>query len=240
MNSKGLVLDRPNRLSALSKTLRQHYLDTSNHRYMVTARKVEAALRQHHQRNTAFGKLHWVQDGGWRTSYDDVLRAMIDQNLVVAAIDTEYDNPKRNFANSIRELGISIYRNGEINTRHILIEEPNRHFRYGETEYMSREYASQALAHVMQEVDVLLFWSADCDVKIIKGSLGLKVPRSKLIDVVTWQQPSPGQQYSLKKFCDHYGVPHLGAHNAGNDAHALMLVTLTALGVTVKEKEEAC
>ena len=68
--------------------------------------------------------------------------------------------------------------------------------------------------------------------------MGLDLPASKVLDVVGWQQRPPvrdgalhNERYNLQDFCALQGFKHLGAHNAGNDARALLEGVLLGLGV---------
>jgi hypothetical protein len=211
----------------------------------VKARRALARLKAHQLRCAAISTLHWLPTD-LHTTYDQIVRAAFAQGLTVAALDTEYqERPmgRDGTYTEITEIGWSVYQQGMIASRHMrLLARPQhktKFFRYGVLELACREQAAADLRHMLANVDVVLFWQADGDLKAIERALGVTVPAHQILDVINWQYSvlnGVKQFWKLKRYCKWAGVPHEGTHNAGNDARALLEATLRAVGLRGKSK----
>jgi len=202
-------------------------------------RRVKSLQKQVNARKRAFSHVWWMSST-WQTGVEEVLTEAARQGLTFGALDTEY-RVDAGTGVVLTEVGFSCYRQGEFYDYHYAVAggkgRRSKKFNHGVTHYYPlKKFLLEELRRVTGQADLILFWRKDNDLRALR-TMGFELPGNKVVDVVEWKTPTEGEAggtvsyYSLKKFCRLQGVRLSRAHNAGNDAHALLDAVLHALGL---------
>jgi hypothetical protein len=201
-------------------------------------RRVEQLEKEFHARKRAFNTVWWMPTT-WRTTIEQVLEEAVRQGLSIAAMDTEYRRSSDG-KTVLTEVGFSVYRDGKITSHHYAVAGGKgakaKRFAYGATQrYPLKKFLLEEVKSHTDAADVILFWHKTQDITALR-TMGLDLPADKVVDAVEWHykpttEQGAGRYYNLRDFCNIQGVWHPGAHNAGNDARALLSAVLHALGV---------
>lgn len=206
-------------------------------------------LQTHESRAKRLGHLWWYKPTE-AFCYEEALFSAIEQNLRFASLDTEFIPSGATEKPRLTEVGFSYIEDGGIRTHHLVLgkgkpQGKRKRFRYG---YTKRCETTQELQVQLQQLyakaDVILVWNGNQDLKML-SKVDCAPPVEKVLEISTWQQ-CPGTRnvyYKLAHFCQLHGIIHVGQHNAGNDAYALLKAVLTAAGVigpqgTIEEMAE--
>jgi hypothetical protein len=227
------------RLERIETRARDRYIATSDRKFILAARAIKAKRKMVAHREFLFRKLHWI-DAKWPTSFDTVLETARDKNLRMLSIDTEVDwnESNRNIA-ALREVGLTTYEDGELITRHYVLDGLDVHskFRYGESIAITMDDLRPIVVRALDRAEMIMTFQEQVEIKAFRQFLGLEIPREKRLDMAFWKEVSPGQSYNLMGLANAHGIWHPAAHNAGNDSHVLMTTVLAALGMREVEPD---
>jgi len=158
----------------------------------------------------------------------------------IVSIDFEF-NPKKKGFEAITEFGISIYKDGNIENYHYLIEENYRskanrqlqhQFSFGKTEYIFIKDVANKMNSIFENTDYFLFHELNSDNKLLQ-EIGINLEERKNSDLLDTQiffqthfrdKDRETNGLTLKGLLDTFEIDNQHLHNSGNDAaYTLML-----------------
>lgn len=230
-------------LNRIYDDLRARYeANPSDARALQVSRRIRRTLKRRERRLRAllsFGSvkrpsdIKYLQQHGRRQI--ERIRQAIEAGLPVICFDAEW-TPWR----PITEIGLAIYRSGEITHRNIRVLPDYRpklttRYRFGETEYMSKDDAQQTMRAFFSEDHVLVGHAINNDRRQM-SQWGAPFVSEHIFDTYNYARARyPGEKMSLKSMVERQGYWPKGAHIAGNDAGMVLHVLLCLL-----ERREEC